>query len=186
LQVYRRARTGGYVSMVVDDGTTKFSEYVTEVGWHLREVRLLVEPKEPEETASWADIAPLILDLQSDHFVLSDRAVASLAGNPYSKPRRMYNHLRALAELANGHYDNKGRVPGGIAPAARAHAIEVTLFDGGMPATSVEHCDTEHSTEPHVKVDDYKSPADCERIYFAIDTTCGAFIVDHIGLHDYY
>jgi hypothetical protein len=45
------------------------------------------------------------------------------------------------------------------------------------------HDGAELSREPHVKVDDFKDPSRCGRIYFAIDTAGQRFVVDHIGLH---
>ena len=41
----------------------------------------------------------------------------------------------------------------------------------------------EYSREPHVKVDDYKKPVECGRIYFAQDNEGRRFIVNHIGPH---
>jgi hypothetical protein len=62
------------------------------------------------------------------------------------------------------------------------YGIEISLFDKGR-RYEFEYDGATYSAEPHVKVDDYVDPARCGRIYFALDSDNGRFIVDHIGLH---
>lgn len=45
---------------------------------------------------------------------------------------------------------------------------------------------TELAKGPHIKVDDYKKPNEVGRIYFGYDKNSLRFVIDHIGLHDYY
>ncbi|MCM3535023.1 hypothetical protein M3693_12430 [Cellulosimicrobium funkei] len=98
----------------------------------------------------------------------------------------MFAHVSMLGELAQQYHDSHGVLGGSLTDAATQVGIEVALHDKGLstPAISTGFR-TSLRAGPHVKVDDYKSPTDCGRIYFAIDDVAFRFVVDHIDLHDY-
>ena len=95
----------------------------------------------------------------------------------------MWWHLERLAEAAEA-WSEAGRVVGeGLKTWILSnYGIEISLFGRGQ-RYDLAYDSRTYSVEPHVKVDDYKDPGRCGRIYFAIDNENGRFIVDHIGLH---
>ncbi len=133
----------------------------------------------------WADAAANVSRLHSDAFVLTSEAQAMLIGNPYRDVPRMWAHLTRLKAAAEAWAGADCQVGAALKPWIREHyGIEIALHDAAL-GTNVEfHFDGRtRSCEPHVKVDDFKSPDECGRIHFAIDPERKRFIVHHIGLH---
>ncbi|MGW1087744.1 hypothetical protein ACWD4L_15765 [Streptomyces sp. NPDC002596] len=167
-----------------------FDEHLAELSMHLSEISPI---EERNSTASgptnWACATAQIKSLIGPHFVLTDRALKMLPGNPYPNPARMLDFVTKLERVAASYFDLKGQLGVSVADFSMSHfGIEVALFDGGLSPNDVEFAGQRLrgvKAIPHVKVDDAKDPAHCGRIYFAMDGLNFRFIVDHIGLHDY-
>ncbi|MGO8906435.1 MAG: hypothetical protein ACLQMH_12550 [Solirubrobacteraceae bacterium] len=136
---------------------------------------------------SWGEAHSNLHRLTSEAFVMTDRARAHCAnGNGYADYRRMWRFLRILADLAGAWREADCSIGGRFdAWAVEQFGIEIALHDStlGVDTTLFRHEETEYSREPHVKVDDYKQPNECGRIYFALDSDRQRLIVDHVGLH---
>jgi hypothetical protein len=144
---------------------------------------LIEEGETSTEVASWPEFAELLPLLESDALVITPRAKEMCDPSPYPDPGRMWSHLERLAEAASAWSAAGAAVGEGLKPwILNNYGIEISLFDKAHRYEFV-HEGTTYAAEPHVKVDDYKDPARCGRIYFAIDSESGRFIVDHIGLH---
>ena len=149
-------------------------------------VSVEVEPKDQIET--WEDVKDSVEILsEGESFVLTPNAEDMLDSNPYPHPARMFDHIERLALLADAYHDGGASVGGPIDEVAHTqYGIEIALHDPGLKKggwTDFEFDGKPYSREPHVKVDDYKNPAECGRIYFALDREGPRFIIDHIGLH---
>ncbi|MGH3971820.1 MAG: hypothetical protein ACRDS9_00615, partial [Pseudonocardiaceae bacterium] len=187
---YRRARPEGYGEVLGTQAAADFSEHVLELAMHLR---LLAHLQAASAAASgvetppdWPTCAKRILELEGDHFRLTERARTMLPANPYTDVGRMYEHVRALANLALKYHQNNGQFGRRLEEVAiDEHAIEIALFDSSLDANMVESHGHRYRAIVHVKVDDAKSADKVGRIYFAMDNRRFLFIVDHIGLHDY-
>jgi hypothetical protein len=139
---------------------------------------------ESPAVASWGDFAELAPLLEGEAFVLTERAHAQCSQNPYPDPDRMWRHLEALARAAQEWRSKDMHVGKRLVDWVREnYEIEVSLQDNALRETAFVFEGEEYSREPHVKVDDYKSPDKCGRIYFATDDARMRFVVDHIGLH---
>lgn len=133
---------------------------------------------------TWEEFAELAPALESDAFVLTDRAREQCSQNDYASADRMWDHLEALGKAAEAYCEAKG-APGNRLDEwiAENFQIEIAMFDSNLADKTFEFQGQTFSREPHVKVDDFKSPDKCGRIYFAVDPKGARFIVDHIGLH---
>lgn len=133
---------------------------------------------------TWEEFAELAPVLESDAFVLTDRAREQCSQNDYASADRMWDHLEALAKAAEAYREARG-APGNRLNEwiAESFQIEIAMFDNNLADKTFEFDGETFSREPHVKVDDFKSPDKCGRIYFAVDPKGERFIVDHIGLH---
>jgi hypothetical protein len=168
-----------------------FGEHFDELVLHLREISpVSVLSENPERVNSpsavtWELAAVRIAALEGEHFELTERARRALKANPYRDVARMLHHVEALEGLARHYFETRGELGVGITEFAMSeYKIGIALFDSKItPEIKVDGRPL--STVPHVKVDDYKDPASCGRIYFAIDKARFRIIVDHIGLHDY-
>lgn len=186
IEPYLAARADGYAHAFGGRDPLPLSEHLAELLMHLRDVAPL-EFKSPSKAtvANWTQAASAAEKLQGDHFVLTDRAKAMLKGNPYPRPARMLEHLNALADLARRYRAAGGELGGALTLISQhEHGIEIALTDKGLSPPVLTAFD-DLQAEPHVKVDDVKSPDECGRIYFAIDRVNYRFIVDHVGLHNY-
>jgi hypothetical protein len=134
---------------------------------------------------SWDEIAEVIDTIQTDAFKLTDVATTMTAGNPYPDPERMWSQLLALRNAADAWRERGGEVDGRLRDWILAEfEIEISLQDKKLKGkVDFDYEGTILSGEPHVKVDDFKTPDKCGRIYFAIDSDKLRFVVDHIGLH---
>lgn len=144
------------------------------------------EPSEPGETTveSWEEFAELASMLETESFVLTERAREQCRENYYPYPNRMWNHLEALAQAAEAYREADASVGGRLKEwIAENFHIEIAMFDSDVPEKEFEFEGQTYSREPHVKVDDFKTPDKCGRIYFAADSERRRFIVDHVGLH---
>ncbi|MFC9406027.1 hypothetical protein ACFRAA_10050 [[Kitasatospora] papulosa] len=170
------------------DQAMDFSEHLAELSMHLSEISPIGESvvSNSEAVKDWSQAAGEVLELCGEHFVLTERAVKMLDGNPYPKPARMLDHLERLARVAKAYSQGRGDLGGRLADyASSEEGIEIALTDNGLGNPRIKLNGEWFSTQPHVKVDDAKSPADCGRVYFALDNVGYRFVVDHVGLHDY-
>lgn len=105
----------------------------------------------------------------------------------YPDPARMWRHLLRLSDAAEAFRKADGQIKERFDKWVHTNfGIEVANHDVGLREAgggSFEFEGTTHSRERHIKVDDYKAPSECGRIYFALDTEKKRIIVDHIGLH---
>jgi hypothetical protein len=144
---------------------------------------LIEEGEASVEVASWPEFVEVLPLLESDAFVITPRAREMCDPSPYPDPGRMWFHLERLAEAAGAWAMADASVGEALKPWIHVnYGIEISLFDEGS-AYEFHHDGIAYSAEPHVKVDDFKDPARCGRIYFAVDSEKRRFIVDHIGLH---
>jgi hypothetical protein len=158
-----------------------------ELDGSIDELRLMLDegPPAPAPPATWDDFDRRISELKSDAFVLTDRCCRSLKDNPYPDPARMWDFTERLSRAARGWRELEAEVGGRLAEwIMENHEIEVAMHDSTLGVwAEFSYEGQNYSREPHVKVDDYKDPSQCGRIYFAVDTEARRFIVDHIGLH---
>ncbi|MBB4778823.1 hypothetical protein [Actinomadura livida] len=188
LQPYQSARPAGYAELMgTPDRSMSFADLAAELRLHLWEIESKVSKKlEIHRVTTWAEAAKEIEKLVGPHFYLTDRARRMLPNNPYPKPARMLNFMRRLSEVAERYHAASGEIGGRLTDFAMEYRqIEIALFDGNLTPPPMTFDSVTLRAEPHVKVDDHKSPDQCGRIYFAVDRSAFRFVVDHIGLHDY-
>ncbi len=136
-----------------------------------------------EAVLTWHDVAEEV-DQLGPALVLTEQAREMLIDNEYPDPSRMRSHLVALGEVAKAWRAAQGDVGQRLGYWAHDEfGIEIALHGAGLQNTNFDHEGVTHNCEPHVKVDDYKNPAECGRIYFAIDRGGERFIVCYVGLH---
>lgn len=132
---------------------------------------------------TWSDFERHATRLRSEALVITEDVLSALARCPYPDPQRMWNHLVRLSRVAEDYRAADGNLGGRLkAYAAESHGIEIALTDSSLMRSVVVDA-REIDTVPHVKVDDYKNPAECGRIHFGIDGEGRRFVVDHVGLH---
>jgi hypothetical protein len=149
------------------------------------------EPDELDEYGavapqSWPEFVEILPALESSAFVVTPAAREMCSPSPYPDPERMWWHLERLAEAAEAWASQGCSVGQDLSTWIREnYGIEVALHDADLEEGGGRffYDGNEYSREPHVKVDDYKSPEECGRIYFAYVAEEQRFIVDHIGLH---
>lgn len=182
------ASTDVYTAILGGPKPASIEDNIHELMAHLREFAPLASDlthHPDDELNDWESAAAFIRNLVGAHLVLTPRADKMLDGNKYPHPRRMADHMRALADLAAKYHDQRGTLGTRLAEVAQhEHGIEIALTDQGLQAPPLANFGGIQA-EPHVKVDDFKRPSECGRIYFALDTVNHRFVVDHIGLHDY-
>lgn len=145
-----------------------------------------LEAESEFEPQSWTEFADYLPALETDAFVITPRAKEACNPSPYPNPARMWSHLERLSEAANAWAAQDCSVGTDLKTWIEQNydGLEIALFDDSLGARATfEFQGKLYSREPHVKVDDYKSPAECGRIYFAHVAEERRFIVDHIGLH---
>ena len=108
-----------------------------------------------------------------------------IRGNAYPDPSRMWRFLVRMSQAAGAWRALGGEVGDRLSDWIAANfEIEVAMHDGTLGSwTDFTFEGDPYSREPHVKVDDFKKPRECGRIYFAVDGERLRFIVDYIGLH---
>lgn len=188
LAPYRQVMPDGYGEVLGSAGAKDFVDQLTELDMHLRAFEALQASRKAvvRPPSTWKDGKTKIEALIGDHFVLTSRALAMLTDNPYPDPARMFAQVEALERLALTYHTRKGALGRSMEDEAISeHGIEIALFDSSLSANQVESHGHFYDATPHVKVDDNKTPDKCGRIYFAVDHRKFAFVVDHIGLHDY-
>jgi hypothetical protein len=138
-----------------------------------------------EAPTTWDEFAAVADRLETDALRLTDNAKRMLRDNPYPDPSRMWQALIKLREAAEAWRARQGSVRERLKEwVHREFEIEIALQDKRLRGkVDVEYDGRTYAAEPHVKVDDHKTPDKCGRIYFAIDDDNLRFIVDHIGLH---
>jgi hypothetical protein len=184
-KLYTSARPSGVVDFFSPERPDDPRSLIGDLLVHLQ---LLTEAwQRPKEQISWTEVKIRATALQSSSFVLTDRALSQLASSPYPDPERMLSHLERLAKLAAEFGTGRGRLGARLEDAGRLLGLDIALFDSSLNAPNivVEGSVLSVRAEPHVKVDDHKSPDKCGRIYFAVDSDNYRFIVDHVGVHDY-
>jgi hypothetical protein len=133
---------------------------------------------------SWLEFVENLAALESRAFVVTPAAREMCSPSPYPDPARMWWHLERLAEAAEAWASQSCSVGQDLSTWIREnYGIEVALHDADLGGAPFHYDGKVYSREPHVKVDDHKSPDECGRIYFAYVTDERRFIVDHIGLH---
>jgi hypothetical protein len=185
---YLAARPDGMAELLGSAGSTMtFDDHIAELQMHLRQFVSLVGQREQQPVqVTWSQAAVLIEELVGPHFVLTGRARAMLATNPYPRPERMLDFTRRLAATAKLYRERSGQLGTSIAEFALAEqALEIAMHDRSLSVPMISMDGRDLDPRPHVKVDDYKTPDQCGRIYFAVDHVDFRFVVDHIGLHDY-
>ncbi|MFF8647307.1 hypothetical protein ACF06D_03510 [Streptomyces griseoluteus] len=188
---YLAAKPGAKADLLgTRNAEMSFDEHLAELSMHLVEISPIEEyDSRVPDVVNWADAAERISNLVGPHFVLTDRALKMLPGNPYPNPARMLKFVTKLERVADSYFTLKGQLGAALADFSMAQCeIEIALFDAKLsPSDVVVDGRTLDGLKaiPHVKVDDAKDPAHCGRIYFAIDGVKFRFIVDHVGLHDY-
>ena len=182
--VFNRAHSQGLVDSFAPAEPDNLASVIADLLTHLE---LFLESPSADTPLDWAQGRGVVEDFECPSFVISDRARKQLDSNSYPDPGRMVEHLGRLARLAQQYADKGAQLGTRIEDAGMKLGIEVALFDSKLdpPPIMVAGVVISQRAQPHVKVDDYKSPNECGRIYFAIDTVNLRFIVDHIGLHDY-
>jgi hypothetical protein len=139
---------------------------------------------------SWEDVAELADLLPTEGFQLTERALRQLHDNAYPDPGRMWWFVTQLRAAGTRYHELDGSIGRELKDwCLENFGIELSLHDGRLEAAKQDrftHDGVTLSREPHVKVDDYKDPSRCGRIYFAVDSERRRFVVDHIGLHDLY
>ena len=145
-----------------------------------------VEAEAAFEPVNWAEFVEYLPLLEDDAFVITPHAKDGCSQSPYSDPARMWSHLERLSEAARDWAARDCSVGKDLKTWIQENydGLEISLHDGGLgDRADFEFQRKRYSREPHVKVDDYKSPDECGRIYFAVEADEKRFIVDHIGLH---
>jgi hypothetical protein len=140
----------------------------------------------PFVPGSWREFAEHLPLLESPAFAITPRAKEGCDPSPYPDPARMWSHLARLAEAADAWAAQNCAVGNALKTWIQENfdGLEISLHDRGLGSRASFSFEGEtYSREPHVKVDDYKGPDECGRIYFAMDRDEQRFIVDHIGLH---
>ncbi|MFE2599974.1 hypothetical protein ACFXCZ_26370 [Streptomyces sp. NPDC059396] len=188
---YLAAKPGAKADLLgTRNAEMSFDEHLEELSMHLVEISPMKErdSRVPDVT-NWTDAADRISNLVGPHFVLTDRALKMLPGNPYPNPARMLDFVSKLERVADSYFTLKGQLGAAVADFSMAQfEIEIALFDAKLSPSDVVvdgRALQGLKAIPHVKVDDAKDRAHCGRIYFAIDGVNFRFVVDHIGLHDY-
>ena len=188
MQAYIKARPGAYAELLGNSQRTmNFDDHISELQLHLQQLTSTDSSAlVGGEKVGWAEAKEGILGLVGPHFTLTTRAIAMLDSNPYPKPDRMLTFLRSLEQLALAYHNAGGALGQRIAAVAiEDYGIEIALFDAALKDKQIFFDGETLNPQPHVKVDDYKTPDSAGRIYFAISHTTMRFVVDHIGLHDY-
>ena len=167
-----------------------FDDTASELLMHIRQIApLLTMPGDvqiAQESLTWDQAPGKYLALCGSHILLTDRAKRLLEKNAYPDCSRMFQFFQSLASLAETYHSNRGQVGERLATFALSEfGIEIALFDKRYDGVTIEHEGRRFEVGPHVKVDDFKSPDTCGRIYFSLDSERFRFIVDHVGLHDY-
>jgi hypothetical protein len=153
----------------------------------------IVEARPERPLTVWgASVRKVAETLCSDSFVLTDRALKHLEGNPYIDVERMLDHLTRLARMAEAWSQLRSENLFGTSLSQFAlsdYGLTLALQDNRIEPRSVSFCfeGLNLSGLPHVKVDDHRPFSKCGRIYFAIDDRPEAgiarIVVDHVGLH---
>ncbi|MCD5354243.1 hypothetical protein [Kineosporia mesophila] len=187
IEPYLTARPGSYAEVLgMKNSVEPFPDYVAELLLHVEKISGVGRERAAQTKMTWALAAKRIESLEAPHFILTPRAKKSFPGNPYPDARRMLGFIEKLEQLAQLYSTSEGNLGQRLEDAAASRAqIEISLFDSSLTPPTIELDGNTYSAVPHVKVDDFKSPDKCGRIYFAIDSSRNRFIVDHIGLHDY-
>lgn len=185
--VYAVSRELGRIEEFTLDQSAEWDDVMQELVLQLYFVRDLLRPSPPLK--SWAQAAIRIKSFVCEYFVLSDRVTASLDKCPYPDPARMANFVIKLALLARDYHQAGGDLGRGLEDfSMESYGMELALHDKAIVPRPIFIGGRQFenlSAVPHVKVDDFKKPDRCGRIYFALDLPNLRFVVDHIGLHDY-
>lgn len=137
------------------------------------------------EPKTWAEFVENLDALEGPAFVITPNARDVCNPCIYRYPTRMWRHLELLAEAAEAWAAQGGTVGTRLEEwIHQNYGIEIALHDSSLGERGRFTLEgKEYSREPHVKVDDYKGPDECGRIYFAYVAEESRFIVDHIGPH---
>jgi hypothetical protein len=154
----------------------------------LEELRLSLDDQTPEQNPpveSWDEFDERADGLEHAGIVLTENCRGIIRGNAYPDPARMWVFTLRLSQAADAWRELGGQVGDRLSDWIAANfEIEVAMHDSTLGSwTDFTFEGDPYSREPHVKVDDFKNPRECGRIYFAVDSERLRFIVDYIGLH---
>jgi hypothetical protein len=154
----------------------------------LEELRLQLDDQTPEERSpaeGWDEFHERLEELEHAGLLITESCRGMIRDNMYPDPARMWDFTERLSQAARAWRDLGGDVGNRLEDWIVAnYQIEIAMHDGTLGSwTEFSFEGRSCSREPHVKVDDYKSPNECGRIYFAVDSEGLRFIVDYIGLH---
>ncbi len=160
----------------------------TDFAESLEELRLALDHHTSEHEAAvegWDEFQERMEELEHAGFVLTEHCRGMIRGNAYPDPARMWHFTERLSQAARAWRGLAGEIGDRLADwIGTNYEIEVALHDGTLGSWVDFSFEGEsYSREPHVKVDDFKNPRECGRIYFAVDSDGLRFIVDYIGLH---
>lgn len=133
---------------------------------------------------TWEEFREHISDLAGPGFCITETAAACANGkNRYPYPKQMWAALCGLERLGRTYNELGAQIGTRFEDWALAEAgLQVALHDKSYAASSLfEFEGNTYSREPHVKVDDAKSPNEVGRIYFALDNEGQRIIVDWFG-----
>jgi hypothetical protein len=138
------------------------------------------EDAEPPD--NWSQFAERVNELISPGFQLTERALRCARENSYPWPARTWDFLDRLSRAADAYNARGGAVGDRLADWAIQFELDIALTDVTYTNTKFEFEARELDRLPHVKIDDAVAPSEVGRIYFAIDSARGRFVVDWFGV----
>jgi hypothetical protein len=118
--------------------------------------------------------------------VFTDHAKETWIASPYPHADRMRDVLERLAKAAMAWRERHGQLGTSLTSWITNEAgLQYAPDDEGIRRARLDSFEFEgctYSRLPHIKIDDYVSPDQVGRIYFAIDMDKQRWIVDHVGV----
>lgn len=142
------------------------------------------------DSASAEDLFNYLAEISESRIAFTSRAASSWKKSRYPYPEEMGEALVRLAKAASTLYDGVERTIPHLDTWIRTEFnLKVALQDDTIEKNSklrnFEFEDRTYDRTPHVKVRDHTAPSQVGRVHFALDTECGRFIVDHVGVKLY-
>jgi hypothetical protein len=129
-------------------------------------------------------------DISEGHIVFTEAAASSWARSKYPYPEEMAEQLTRLARASVTLYDGSERKMGHLGTWFKTEiGLNVSMNDDTIEKDrSLRYFDYDGGRwdqTPHVKVRDAVKPNEVGRIHFALDSSEGRFIVNHVALKLY-